>query len=203
MITYLAPGTEAKHLIRRQKIITTVTALRSKESIHLGLHSIILGLLVDFLDLVAAACSREPLVGKQTVDLVFHACFLLFCHVRASVLCGQSCLGRGLTSPLLCKLSIGGTRSDISRQFEPREILGPPVDIERKFESQVGRQRHEVILIIGGEDTSDYAVGAQCETLDLITAFDDVVLWEEAGHLKKADQIEYNYSPSVDVQIER
>lgn len=139
LITYLTPGTEAKHFIRRQKIIATVTTLRSKESIHLGLHSIVLGLLVDFFDLIAAACSREPLVGKQTVDLVLHAGFLLFCHVRASVLRGQSCLGCGLASSLLCKLSIGGTRSDISRQFEPGEVLGPSVDIERKFESQVRR----------------------------------------------------------------
>ena len=178
LITYLTPGTEAKHLIRRQKIIATMTTLRPKEGVHLSLHSIILGLLVDFFDLIAAACSREPRVGKQTVDLLFHACFLLFCHVCASVLRGQSCLGSGLASSLLCKLSIGGTWSDISRQFEPGKILGPSVDIERKFESQVRRQSHEVILIIGGEDTSDDAVGAQCQTLDLITAFDDVVLWE-------------------------
>ena len=49
-----------------------------KESLQLGLHGVILGLLIDLLDLIAAPGRSQPLVRQQGINFMLHSILLLF-----------------------------------------------------------------------------------------------------------------------------
>ena len=110
-----------------------------EESLQLGLHGIILGLLIDLLDLVAAPSCGQPLMCQQSIDLLLHSILLFFREVSTSILGGKSGLRGGLPCSLLCKLPLTCAWPNVSWQFKPGEILGPSVDVELKFESHIGR----------------------------------------------------------------
>jgi len=123
-------------------------------------------------------------VSEQRINFLLHPHLLLFSHVGSSVLSSESSFGSSLARSLLSKLICCSSRTKVIGKLEPGEVLGPSVDVERKFESHVRWQSDEVVLIVRGKHTTYDTVGAQSDTLDLITAFDDVVLGQKAGHFQ-------------------
>ena len=91
----------------------------------------------------------------------------------------------------------------IRRKFEPGKVLWPPVDVEGEFEAHIRRQSHEIVFIIRGVYATNDAIGAKSQALDLIAALDDIACRQEFGHLEEANDVKYNDSPSINIQIER
>ena len=97
---------------------------------------------------------------------------------------------------------MAGTWSNVRWQFQPGEVLRPTIYVELKFESHVGRKRHEIVLIVGGVNATHNRICAYSERLDLVAAFDNVARWEQARHFKDVDDVEYDDSPAIHVQVE-
>ena len=69
---------EAKYLVGREQVVTAMPILGHQESLHFSLHSIILGLFVDFFDLITSTRSRQPLMRQQGINLLLHSHLLFF-----------------------------------------------------------------------------------------------------------------------------
>lgn len=130
---------EAQQFIVTEQIISTVTRLRSKECLHLSLHSIILSLFVNLFNSSSTPRSCKTLMSQEIVDFLFHSGLLILRHDLVSVLGCEGSFCLRLAGSFLGKLRLCGTRSDISRQLKPSKILWPSVDIELEFESHVRR----------------------------------------------------------------
>ena len=170
---------------------------------HLSLHGIIFRLLVNFLDLITASSCCKSLVGKHAVNLLLQSSLLFLSHVLATILGSEGRFSSGLAGSFLSKLVIRGTWSDICWEIEPCEVLRPSVDIKVEFESHVRRHSYEIILVIGGVYATNDTIGAQSQAFNLITAFNDIALREQAGHFEQVNHVKDDDSPAVDVQIER
>ena len=170
---------------------------------HLSLHCIIFGFLVDFLDLVTATSCCESLVSKHAVDFLLQPSLLLLGHVLATVLGSESSFSSGLAGSFLSQLVLRGTGSDVSWKIKPSEVLGPPIDVEVEFESHVRGHGYEIILVVRGVNATNDTIGAQSKTFNLITAFNNVTLREQARHFEQVNHVEDNDGPSVNIKIER
>ena len=69
---------EAKHFVGREQVISAMPILRHQESLHFSLHSIILGFLVDFFDLITTTGCSQPLMRQQGIDFLLHSHLLFF-----------------------------------------------------------------------------------------------------------------------------
>ena len=194
---------EAQQLIWCCQFVATMASLWSKLGHQLSLHSIIFGLLVHFLDSVVISLSLNLLVLHQSINLLLHLVSSLRPQHSVFALGLQCGLGTQLLGSLFGQLLIGGSLIDLAWKFEPGEILGPPIDVERKFESHIGWQSDKVILVVRGVDATHHAVCTQRQTSDLVAILDDVALGHQSGHLEYVDDVKYDNCPSVHIHIQR
>ena len=181
-----------------------MTILWPKHRLHLSLHSLVLSLLVDLLNLFAATRRRKSLMRQKIINLPLHSDFLFFSHHCSSVLWDEGTFGGCLTCALNSLLWLSSTRSKISWQLKPGKVCWPVIYFKLVFESHIGRQGHEVILIVRGVNTAVDTIGAHRDHLDRETVFKAV--GKPKGtcvHLKKSDNVKNDNCPSIEIQIKR
>jgi len=85
----------------------------------------------------------------------------------------------------------------------PIEVLWPLFQLERKFVPHVCGEGHEVVEVVGREDSSDVGVGANVNRSYLVAAINEIGSWQYSALSQNFIKIEDNNAPAVVFQLQR
>jgi hypothetical protein len=150
-----------------------MTSFAAHQSIHLCLHCIVPGLLVDFMMILIASIMLF-LMGQEIINLHLHALKLVARHVLSIDVSFQSSLGAGLFNAIFSKSFLCLVVIPVLWKLKPRKELGPSLDLELEFKPHVRGQSYKIIQVVRSKDSSDLAVSAKRQALYLVASLNEV-----------------------------